>query len=253
MSDDVFSQTQGNEEQPQVLDTESYVAALVGEDKKFKSIEDLAKGKIEADNHLKQLEGELATLRQAMAEKETEADKSATAATLIEAIKQATQAQSEEGEDQTLPKETLEQMVRSIIDSKSTEETRKTNYREANQFVLDKFKGDVEAARTYTAERAKQLGMDIETLKALGEESPAAFKRLIQSEQSTGSQSVSGLPETHIESRATNQPMMIDGHHTRAYYNQLKQEVGAGKFWTDHKIQGQMYKDQMALGDRFNK
>lgn len=253
MTDDVFSQTTGNEEQPEVIsqETKSYLEELVGEGKKFKSPEDLAKSKIEADKHLKQLEGELAALRQQMAEKDVEADKSATAATLIEAIKQA--SSSKEGEDQQLPKEQLEQMVRSIIDTKSSEETKRTNYREANQFVLDKFKGDVEAARTYTAERAKQLGMDVNTLKALGEESPAAFKRLMESSQSTGSQGVTGLHETHVDNRSAGGQQMIDGHRTRAYYNALKKEIGAGKFWTDHKIQGEMYKDQMALGDRFNK
>jgi hypothetical protein len=38
--------------------------ALVGEGKKFKTAEDLARGKLEADNFVKQLQTELATLRE---------------------------------------------------------------------------------------------------------------------------------------------------------------------------------------------
>jgi len=53
MSDDVFSTQTGDQTSKTSLEE------LVGEGKKFKTVEDLAKGKLEADSFIAQLEGEL--------------------------------------------------------------------------------------------------------------------------------------------------------------------------------------------------
>ncbi len=139
------------------------------------------------------------------------------------------------------------------MDGRTEAQTRASNFKQANQSVLDKFDGDVEAARAYTAERAKQLGMSTDKLRALGEESPSAFRTLMDVKPSTGSQSVTALPEVNVERGANPAAQeVVDGVRTKAYYDRLKKELGPAKYWNDTKIQGQYFKDAQALGDRFN-
>lgn len=247
MTDDVFSKTEGDQGEVNPLNE------LVGDGKKFSTLDELAKGKLESDQFIEQLKGELATVRSEMATLEEQANKKNTVTDLIDAVNKANKKVDEDG-NQPISEGQLKEMVDSIMDNRYEKQTRLTNYQQANQSVLDKFKGDVEAARAYTAERAKQLGITTDKLKALGEESPSAFKQLMEVSQSTGSpQSVTGLPEVNVE-RGPNPHAVesIDGHHTKAYYDKLKQDLGLSKYWNDTKIQGQYFKDAQALGDRFN-
>jgi uncharacterized coiled-coil protein SlyX len=243
---DVFS-SEGESKQEQ-LDP---LHQLVGEGRKFETLEDLAKGKLESDKFIEQLQGEMKTLREQMAEAEAEATKRSTVSDLVDAVKKANKVDEGTG-NQSVSEEQLQEMVTSIMDGKHEKQTRLANYQAANQSVLDKFNGDVEAARTYTTERARQLGLTTEKLKALGEESPSAFKQLMDVKPSTGSQSTLGIPEVHME-RGSNpaRQEVVDGHHTKAYYDNLKKELGLAKYWNDPKIQGAYYKDALALGDRF--
>lgn len=248
MTDDVFSQTEGTEAAPEA----SPLVELVGEDKKFKTLDDLAKSKLEADKFIEQLQGELKTVRQEMAEVEEKANKSQTVSDLVKAVKQANKVDEDQG-NQPVSEEQLQEMVNSIMDGRHEKQTRLANYQQANQSVLDKFNGDIEAARTYTTERARQLGISVEKLRALGEESPSAFRQLMEVQPSTGSQSVSALPDTNVERGPNNhRETVIEGHRTKAYYDNLKKEMGPSKYWQDTKVQGQYYKDALALGDRFN-
>ena len=253
MSDDVFAQTGAAEsEGTESTVTTSPLVDLVGEDKKFKTLDDLAKGKLESDKFIEQLQVELKTVREQMAELEDAASKKATVSDLVDAVKNANKKVETEG-NQPISEENLKKLVTDIMEGQTEAQTRASNFKQANQSVLDKFNGDVEAARTYTAERAKQLGISVEKLRSLGEESPSAFRTLMDVKPSTGSQSVTALQESVVERGANPQrPMVIDGHRTKAYYDNLKKELGPSKYWNDTKIQGAYSKDAMALGDRFN-
>lgn len=248
MSDDVFEQTPTEGEQPE----SNPLHELVGEGKKFATLDELAKGKLESDKFIDQLQGELKTVREQMAELEEAASKKATVSDLVKAVENANKKVDEEG-NQPVSEEQLKKLVTDIMEGQTEAQTRASNFKQANQSVLDKFNGDVEAARAYTAERAKQLGLTTDKLRALGEESPSAFRALMDVKASTGSQSVTALPEVNVE-RGGNpaRQEVVNGHHTKAYYDRLKAELGPAKYWNDTKIQGQYFKDAQALGDRFN-
>jgi hypothetical protein len=253
MTDNVFAQTEGQEVEGTTSTVEtSPLAELLGEDKKFKTIDDLAKGKLEADKFIEQLQGELKATREQMAELEDATSKSATVTDLVAAVKNANKQVDAEG-NQPISEEQLQGMVESIMEGRHEKQTRLANFQQANQAVLDKFNGDVEAARAYTAERARQLGLPVDKLRSLGEESPSAFRQLMETKPSTGSQSVAALPEVNVDRGSNpNRAEVIDGHHTKAYYDKLKKDLGPAKYWNDTKIQGQYFKDAEALRDRFN-
>jgi hypothetical protein len=245
---DVFAQTEGKESG----DTNP-LQELVGEGKKFTNVEELARGKLQADTFIEQLKEELKLTREQMGNLEQQAQKKATVSELVDAVKNANNPEQNESGNHPISEDQLQEMVNSILDGRNEAQTRVSNYQQANQSVLDKFEGDLEAAKAYTAERAKQLGMSTDQLKALGEESPSAFRQLMEVSHSTGSQGVSGLPERKVEGpNHGNRKEVVDGHHTKAYYDKLKAELGPVKYWNDTKIQGQYLQDAHALGDRFN-
>ncbi len=240
MADDVFSQT-GIEV--------TALSELVGEGKKFATIEDLAKGKQEADSFIDRLEGEAKLVKEQMVELEKKAQKEHTVSELIAAVK-ATNEQDPAKGNQPISTEDLSGMVKSIMDGEHVEQTKSTNRAQANKAVLDKLNGDVEAARSYVAERAKALGTTVDKLQALGEDSPSAFQKLMELDPSTGGpQSVTALPGTQSPSDTVT---TIEGHNTKAYYDALKKEMGAGAYWRDVKLQGKYHEDAMFLEDRFN-
>lgn len=241
MSDDVFTQDQSEE-------NGSLVEQLVGEGKKYKTVEELAKGRLEADKYIEQLENENKLTREQMAELEASKDKQATIADLIESVKKANKQDPDSANHVT--DEELSKKIKSIIQGEKESSTKESNRLRANKAVLDKMNGDVEAAKSYVAERAKALGMTVKDLQTLGETSPDAFHKLMETKSSTVSPSVSSLPGQRNVSGNTAQ--VIDGHRTKAYYDQLKKDVGIQRYWNDPKIQGQYLKDSMALGDRFN-
>jgi len=135
----------------------------------------------------------------------------------------------------------------------SDTETRGQNRAKGNALVLKQVKGDVEAAKTFIAGRAKALGMTTDELAVLSELHPEAFAKLVANNPSTDPKGITSLNDLNPEiiANATRETT-IDGVHTKAYYDALKKEMGAGAYWKDSKVQGQYYKDAMKLGDRFN-
>jgi len=244
MSDDnVFNTPTGG-------NNESALGELVGEGKKFATIEDLAKGKLEADTHIQRLEGEATLTREQIGELQKKAEKNVTLSELMETMKKANKG-AEEGGNPSLDTDSLSKMVKEIMDGEHESQTKSENRRTANSAVLDKVNGDVEAARSYVAERAKQLGMSVEQVQALGEDSPSAFRTLMGIDPSTR------LPQPGVTQLPGQAPprdtaTVIEGHHTKAYYDALKKEMGAVEYWTDDKLQKQYYADAFALGTRFN-
>lgn len=230
----------------------SALDALVGEGKKFKTVEDLAVGKQESDAFVEQLQGENKTVRERVVELEGASDKQATVAELIAAVKNTAEG-SEKDKVTPLSAEDLATQVKTIMQGETDAQTRATNRALANQSVLDQVKGDEVAAKSYLAERAKQLNLTVAGLTELGETSPKAFAELIKTDpKQTGSQaSITSLDGTNTAALPTGDGVQIEGHNTKVYFDALKKELGPQKFWNSSKIQGEMHKAKVALGERF--
>jgi len=241
---DVFDATTVSNEGGSALDQ------LVGEGKKFKTIEELAAGKLESDQHVTQLEGENKVVREKVAELEGASEQSATVADLIKAVRSTPEGEPE-GE-KPISEEALATKIKNIMQGETDEQTRKSNREQANQTVLDKVEGNAEAARLYLEGRAKELNLTVAQLTELGEKSPEAFTELMNIGPTPKSPpAISSLEGINTQVTPSGTDEVIDGHHTKVYYDKLKKEIGARKFWNDPKIQGAMYKDQMELGDKF--
>ena len=252
MTDDVFTEDQGGEQQaaePNVL------AELVGEDKKFKTLDDLAKGKLEADAFIEKLKEEKQMAVDELKAIQDKANEGTQVSELMALVKElkAAEVSGDIKQGDHSSADDLESKIREIMQGVSSEQTAKKNRDKGNALVLEKVGGDKEAAKLFVAERAKQLGLQPKDLADLSERSPEAFAKLIGSEsKGTGSTSTMHGANTRALEHAGNAVETIDGHHTKAYYDRKRKELGTVKYLQDRRLQNQYLKDAMALQNRFN-
>ena len=151
---------------------ENPLETLVGEGKKFKTVEDLARGKIESDNYIENLKRELADEKLA-----NEANRR-----VEELLAQRQQKpQEEQGNNQPpvepapqVKPEDLAELVRKITaeDNKQAQIAANVNVVSAE---LVKIYGSEDNANREVKKRAAELGVTVEWLQGVAAQSPKAF------------------------------------------------------------------------------
>jgi hypothetical protein len=233
-----------SENQDQGSQNESLVAALVGEGKKYASLEELAKSRIEADSFIDTLKEENANLR-------SETQTQTTIKDVMDAIK-SSQKDSDISSD-PLSDEDLQRKIVETIELRDGERTRNSNRAEAKKLVLDRLDGDESALDAFINEKARSLGMSADTLWSLSEESPSGFANLVgvgnRKQESPGSPG--SLPHINTDSLGLGSSTEIDGHKTKKWYDEQRKAMGGRKFINDKKMQLGMLRDAAELGDKF--
>lgn len=163
--------------------TESFVAKLVAErGEQWKDPEAIAKGKIEADRHIAELERQLAEIREDLKKQDY-------AKTLLEQIQNKAGASTtpktevsahENGGEQmantTSETPDIESLVEEALKQREAKQTVQQNIAQVDAVMTERFGTD---AAKVVAEKAKALGMGIDRLQAIASESPSAFLTLI--------------------------------------------------------------------------
>lgn len=213
---------------------------LVGEGKKFKTVEDLARGKLEADAFIQRLQDEAAQIR-----KELDAR-----LTVEEQLKRHTQAGTPApaaGDTPQAPASLDEKAIESLLDAKfkerQTADTVKANKAQVDTALLKMFDNDLNKARAAVAQIEQELGIKVSDIASA---SPQAALRLFGG----SGKGYASEHSTHTSLSFNNQNGEVKN---KAYYDNLKRTMGTGKFLMNHKIQNEMHKDAMRLGADFYK
>lgn len=166
-------------EEPNSGETTSFLEKLVEtKGEQWKDPETIAKGKLEADAHIAQLEAQLAGMREDMAKQEYAKE--------LLAKLEGTEGQTSQASSSTQTSATSENTTSETVDlDKLLEE--KLAAREAASKAEGNSKrveeGLVKAfgteARTVVQNKAKELNMSLSQLEGLAKESPDAFLRLV--------------------------------------------------------------------------
>lgn len=222
-------------------DNVNHLEALVGEGKKFRTVEDLAKGKAESDRYIAQLTSQLDEAR-------TEVQKRIA----LEELKTAILERDNNNQQQTPPGQP--DTSKTVVDADSIEElvNKKLTEAEANKIratneqtvadTLTNVWGDNAKAELVKAGAA--IGMSLKELQDLGQRNPQALFKLI----GVGNQPVAnGGVVPRSSERVGNDN--LNGERTKAYYDKLK--ASDPKAYWDKKTQVQMNKDAMRLKERF--
>lgn len=219
------------------------LSTLVGEGKKFKDVESLAKAKLEADSFIGKLTDETAKLR-AELEKRMTLEEQLAALTRGEGG-QPGGGQPAPGQGNQPPTNTSVPDVEALLDKKlrerSEQERRQANIRQVDELLLKHY-GDANKAKAAVLEFNSTLGINLTDLAA---SSPAAVAKLIGGSSGSGS----GLP---AERGTVNVGGNMSGEvRNKAYYDKLRSEMGNARFYADRKLQVQIHKDAQSLGDAY--
>jgi hypothetical protein len=227
---------------------DSFVTQLVGEGKKFKDVESLAKGKLEADRHIEEITKTLNELREEVSKQDYAKelltklqDKGTDTGTVNPAM--GTNTGNSANGNTTQDASTIEALVEQLMTKKEKTRTLEQNIAVANDAVVSQY-GD-KAAEVVKA-KASELGMSVERLKEIAAESPTAFLQLIGAKANVKVDSVT-TPSSIRSETLTN----TGTDRTFDYYQKLRKDNKS--LYYSPKVQRMLMEDRIRLGEKFYK
>lgn len=225
-----------------------HVAQLVGEGKKFKTIEDLAKGKIESDNFVKQLQDENKALREIAAGRAEERN-----TTLLSDM---VAALAKQGNTNSTPTTTTtnqqsqpgltEESVNALIDRRDADRTAASNVSAFNSAMTKTF-GD--KAETEIRTRLQTLGIDPQHFAATVAKSPKAAFAMLSIGTTGGTAGELGSREGSVNTEALNANNPNGSVKNYAYFRELRKKLGTRYY--DPAIQQDLFKQRKEQGEKF--
>lgn len=215
---------------------------LVGEGKKFKTPEDLAKAKLESDSFINKLKGELQEMR-------TELQSRLTLEEMMDKIRSQeppagemqNTTQQEPGPSEST--NDLEQRVRKLLEEERSKESRERNIKTVRDTLKQRFGADYN-------NRLKSLAQSLEVsesfLTDMAGKSPQAFIALVEGSSKTDT-SPSGAPPR--SSMDVNHSMNEASRKNWAYYSNLRKQDPRSYF--SAKVQAEIHKEAMRQGPKF--
>lgn len=241
MTDDLFTGAdQSTETTPEVK-----IDDLVGEGKKFKTVEDLAKGKLEADRFIEKLTREQAELR-------NELNTRIGLTEFLDQIKNSTTQQNQPsgdnqvrngGENATaLTPEQIEELLDRKLTAKEQARIASENLKVTKQKLAEAFGPNYVNKLN---EEANNLGLSKEYMNNLAATAPQALFKLLGVDNRAQPQDLFTPPSNGFRTPTANAPV----ERTQSWYDQLKAK-DPKQYW-DAKTQVQLHKDAIRLGERF--
>lgn len=224
---------------------------LVGEGKKFKTPDDLAKAKLESDRFIEKLQNEQRELREELAKR----------LSAEEALKRAQEAgknvENREPPEQPPQKPATQQAptdisseVERILQRRDQESTVKRNIDLVTSKMHELY-GTTDKAAEVVRNRSQELGMSVDQLQKLASDNPKAFFKLIGAEEKpaadTGATSWGSKKNPTALKSAATVSTVTPG--TYKYYEEIRRSDPAAYF--SPRVQLQMDKDAREKGEKF--
>jgi hypothetical protein len=236
-------------EAAQSTTTETYVDKLVGEGKKYRDIEELAKSRINADEFIDTIKSENQQLREFMTNQLAERAKTVTNSN--EPPQQNTQGNEQPRQnapqEKQVEKVDIEAQIREALKAERESDKATTNARIAEDAMIQKY-GDKAAAVAAVQAKAQELGVSPEWVANTAFTSPKAFFTMMNIESGSTS-TPAPRSDVNVVNMGNQNGVLKAG--TYAFYENLRK--------TDHKkymsasVQNALMKDAMEKGDDFFK
>lgn len=234
--------------QPANTSVEDPFALLVGEGKKYKNEQDLAKSVLHSQTHIQRIEKENAEMRELL----TKNDRTARLEEMITQLLQKNSAPSNEAPPareepvdngkNTLSDEDLEAKFEQLLTKKTTEQTRRSNLSVVKDKLLETY-GDSFAE--VVKQKGAELGLDENAINDLASRNPKLFFKTFDVQPTAPKSPVSVKNE--LNSGITNVPSV--GPKPRSHYLAIKQKDPAAYY--KPAVQRQMEADALKLGAAF--
>lgn len=226
-------------------ETESsgFLERLVGENKSYKSAEDLAKGKVNADEHIKTLEDKLDELRE-------ELDKRLSVEDAIKKVQEERQvlptglAPTSAQEPSSLKEDDLIDLIRGVTQKDKDREAAQKNRDEVATKLVEVY-GDSSKANEAVKQRAIEIGLSVQDLEALAMRSPKAF--LTQMGLDVTPQATVRPTHSDVRLPQNSQSQIKEG--TESWWKQFRKD--SPKEYFSPSMTPKRMKDALRLGDAF--
>jgi len=230
--------------------TESYVAKLVeAKGDNWKNPEVLAKGKLESDRYISELEAQLNQMREDL-KKEDYAEKilqeirnkATESSTVNESLPKNNNADANKLDtpQASLSEEDLKSLVEKTLTERETQSTVNQNLKVVDEELTKQY--GTEAQKTI-AKKSEELGISMDRMKEIASESPTAFFALI----GEGKKNFNPMVNSSIRTEGVNTQASTERDWT--FYQKLRRE-NKNLYYTP-KIQQQLMEDKLRLGDKF--
>lgn len=231
----------------------NYLDQLVGEGKKFKDQEALAKGKFEADKTIEARDRELAELREELTKrlsnedllKQFESHQQRNTNTMDNVKPEADNITPSAKADTPLKDEDLIERIRNVTKEDREREQMQANLEVVKDALLKAF-GTPEKAAEAVRQKASELGVSVDFLQSAAAKSPKAFFVQLGLE-SQAQNALAPRSDVNVQSLNYSNPGIKEG--TYEWYRQI-QKTNPGVYFSP-KIQNQLMKDALRLGDAF--
>lgn len=212
---DLFEQVADNTTQPD--ENKDYIAELVGDGKKFKDTQALAKSKVIADQHITTLETELAELRNELKQR---SNLSETIDQLKSLAKRPEEPSNEGIPDQSERKDVLTpEQLEDLLERKLTERETQKVLKDNQDFVqleLVKRFGSEDIARSEINRKARELSISPEQMRLMAQNTPKVFLALVLEQKQ---QINTSTPRSSVNVQSTFKPT---GPKTKSYWETVK-------------------------------
>lgn len=242
-TDDVFGKGPKDNNNTGTNDTskDDLFTSLVGEDKKFKTPEDLAKGKMESDQFIEQLKTEAKQLREELERRPTKEE-------LLDTIR-ASQKDGTDNQD-GLDAEAVRKLINEQVTAYDSEKLATKNIETAAQRMVDLYGAK---AGEETVKRARELGMSVEELKQLSARSPQAFYNVMGLDSNASRDTTNKDIDSNIDTEKFKPPggdnSNMDNPKTWADFEALRKSNP--KKYFSPKVQNEIFKLRKEKGEGF--
>jgi hypothetical protein len=248
MADNLLDQT--NDNQPEQIDpNKDYLTELVGEGKKFKSPQELARGKYEADQYVRTLERQKDELRSDYLKLKDEQAARAKLEDLIDQWSNKQQSSSDNtqaNEQQTtkpvIDSKEIESLVSSKIQEHELTKKQQENFAQVRTKLKERFGSNYQEV---LKQQIDNLGLNEDFINDLARRYPAVLYKTLGLDQEQR-ESFQSPPRSN--QRSDNFAPSTTKR-TWSYYQKIKKENP--KLYYDPKTTVQMHNDAIALGKEF--
>lgn len=216
-----------------------YKDELVGEGKKFKDEEALARAKVESDRYIAQLLREQEEMRQALNKRINEEEFLTKLETLSKG--KSPDPQDPPVNDGTQTTAITPEAVEEIIARREAENQRKTNLATAIAKLQETFGDDY---KRHVQAQAKALGVGTDFLTDAAAKNPQAFYRLIGLDQQTKSDAFSPPPRSSVQQSTSSNPNAKNYGH----FKRLRSEKGDGWYFSQ-PVQQEIWRELKSQGE----
>lgn len=248
MTDSLFNAPDPTGDTPAADPNKDYLAELVGEGKKFKDPNELARGKAEADAFIARLTREQEELRKELNTRltlEQYLEKMGTNQQSGRSDHQLNEPKGSDPDTSGLTPTDVEALIERKVSERETQRIQKQNREDARARLVQAFGNDYISK---LKEAGENLGLSAERLDQIAAENPKAFLKLVGADTAPAQQRSQDSLFVPPQGQSNGTPV-VTGDRTKKYYDDLKRKDPKG-YW-DARTQNQLHKDALRLGESF--